>query len=108
MTTMINSERSRVEIPLCPICQAVLSRKNGLAVSIKYSPGGWGYSKTLMSIGRFLTRRVLRNYKHEYETNVYSEEICDECYEAIVPHLEAANSVYRERLGISRPESVKL
>lgn len=93
---------SKIEIELCPVCEKVLKDKHGLAVDIVYSTGGWGHAKNLFSLGRFYKPETHR------EPVSFSEEICTDCFDAIMPHLKAATNVYKQRRGINRPEKVKI
>ena len=81
---------SKIEIELCGCCEKVLSDKdkNGLAVTIKYSDGGWGRSKTL------------------FDNN--NDEVCGECYEALMDYLNSFVNHWENLRGENRPKEIKL
>lgn len=79
----------KLEMEFCPICQTPLIMDGkkvrdmcGLAIHINTSLGGWGRA---------------------YCTINFSEEVCDECFEAVKEKYLPLLQVFKERKGINKP-----
>ena len=78
---------TQVTVELCSICEKVLEDKQGLAINVCYSDGGWGQSKDFMD---------------------FSGEVCNPCFDALMSHLNLIKIAYLSRKGVNRPTEIKI